>query len=277
MIQSQLRSEDYSRRDSEWSDSTSKLVRRAASNSFSSRRYVLEPCQYRRASLTTLSLSTGSDFRPDLIPQGPSASESFPSPSPDKPDQSTFSPPISPPLSPDPSIMSTLSQSSIRRLPKEELSEEDLAAKRELEEAMRSFGIEDPTVNERSRSEDPLLVVEEKADESFEFENDTPGLTGSRGSRASSASGPTSFTSLSDTAEGGKGEAKDTEHVEESEKGEAGPVGDVKEEESKSNSIPGSPNMSKPPVPPRRTPRIPAPASPVVGASSESEEKGETN
>lgn len=157
--------------------------------------------------------------------------------------------------------MSNASRTSNRRLPKEELSEEDLAAKRELEEAMRSFGIEDPTVNERSRSEDPLLVVEERVDESFEFENVTPGLT-----RASSVSPPGSRRTSAEL--GGE------PHGQASEEGPSHGSDDVaggREDKSKSGppSITNSPSTpSKPPVPPRRTPRIPAPASPVVGQES---------
>lgn len=49
-----------------------------------------------------------------------------------------------------------------RRLPVEALDEEDLVARREMEEAMRSFGIEDPEINLRERREDPLLVVEKQ-------------------------------------------------------------------------------------------------------------------
>ncbi|GAA6015174.1 hypothetical protein JCM11491_000492 [Sporobolomyces phaffii] len=210
----------------------------------------------------TIAAAEGLDYRPELIPQGPSASESFPSPPLDHAtNQNPFSPPISPPVSPDPSIMSNASRTSNRRLPKEELSEEDLAAKRELEEAMRSFGIEDPTVNERSRSEDPLLVVEERADESFEFENATPGLT-----RASSVSPPGSRRTSAEL----NGES----HGQASEEGPSHGSDDVaggREDKSKSGppSITNSPSTpSKPPVPPRRTPRIPAPASPVVGQES---------
>ncbi|GAA5950432.1 hypothetical protein JCM3765_004544 [Sporobolomyces pararoseus] len=223
----------------------------------------------------TIFAAEGSDFKPELIPQGPSASESFPSPPIDQPLRNPLSPPISPPISPDPSIMSNLSRSSNRRLPKEELSEEDLAAKRELEEALKSFGIEDPTVNERCRSEDPLLVIEPQGvDDSFEFENaETPGLTGSRGSRASSASAP---ASARNSLEVKMNEAY-TEKEENKPEGENQTpkvdVDDSKPENSPLTNSPGTP--AKPPVPPRRTPRIPAPASPVVAEpeATEGDEK----
>ncbi|GAA5977331.1 hypothetical protein JCM5350_002431 [Sporobolomyces pararoseus] len=223
--------------------------------------------------LETISAAEGSDFKPELIPQGPSASESFPSPPIDQPIQNPFSPPLSPPISPDPSIMSNLSRSSNRRLPKEELSEEDLAAKRELEEAMRSFGIEDPTVNERCRSEDPLLVVEPQgADDSFEFENaETPGLTGSRGSRASSASAPTSARNSVEVKLGEPGSTDEENKLEEEDQT---PKIDAKPEASPLTNSPGTP--AKPPVPPRRTPRIPAPASPVVAETEGRQEDEET-
>ena len=68
---------------------------------------------------------TGKDFDSQLIPQGVSPAESVP---------------------------------EARRPPPEELDDEDLAARREMEEAMRSFGIDDPTINQQMRMEDPLLL-----------------------------------------------------------------------------------------------------------------------
>lgn len=67
----------------------------------------------------------GKDFDSQLIPQGVSPAESVP---------------------------------EARRLPPEELDDEDLAARHEMEEAMRSFGIDDPTINQQMRMEDPLLL-----------------------------------------------------------------------------------------------------------------------
>lgn len=45
-----------------------------------------------------------------------------------------------------------------RRLPPEDLDADDLAAREEMEEAMRNFGIDDPTSYSQSRGEDPLLL-----------------------------------------------------------------------------------------------------------------------
>ncbi|GAA5922584.1 uncharacterized protein JCM15063_003352 [Sporobolomyces koalae] len=202
------------------------------------------------------------EYDPERVPQGPSARDPSPSPSPTleiAPSESPL-PAFTPPVSPDPSIMSNLSRSSNRRLPKEDLSEEDLLAKRELEEAMRSFGIEDPTVNERSRSQDPLLVVEPLADDSFDFDTSTstPGLTRSRSSRASStSSGPASVHSVSN-----RGEEEQSSVAPDVEGAEAKPCS---EEEAPSGPITRPSTPSKPPIPPRRTPRIPAPASPMIG------------
>ena len=70
--------------------------------------------------------NTGKDFDAQLIPQGISPAESAPD--------------------------------DARRLPPEELDEEDLAARREMEEMMLSFGIANPSINSTMRKEDPLLL-----------------------------------------------------------------------------------------------------------------------
>ncbi|KAK4702814.1 SH3 domain-containing YSC84-like protein 1, partial [Phenoliferia sp. Uapishka_3] len=73
----------------------------------------------------TILAAEGEKFSAHMIPQGASPSEFAPEP---------------------------------RRLPPEELDEEDLAARREMEEAMRSFGIEDPLINHKARAEDPEIL-----------------------------------------------------------------------------------------------------------------------
>lgn len=177
----------------------------------------------------------GSDFRPEYIPQGPSPSESF-----------AARPPLESPLAMSTSSSSSSSSSSdlhrpsqsnstSRRLPKEELSEEDLAAKRELEEAMKSFGIEDPTGYERSRSQDPLLVV---ATASCDREGSDRGAT-------------TLSHALRESVD--VDERLDSQRARDD------------------DTTPASSSSSKPPVPPRRTPRTPiiAAASPEVRGTDE--------
>lgn len=73
-------------------------------------------------------MDTGRSYRSNIIPQGPSASQ-IPTP-------------------PVPG----------RRLPVESFDEEDMRAREEMQAAMLDFGIEDAHVNERSRSEDPLMI-----------------------------------------------------------------------------------------------------------------------
>lgn len=147
-----------------------------------------------------------------------------------------------------------------------------------MEEAMRSFGIEDPSVNLKSRAEDPLLIVDERYGEgdpedaettaqTGETGSVTPDLTTSPASRASLSLSSTRATSavLSD----------EVEHPPDSPGAKAATtVHKVAEEASvsKRGSTRGSPRVGqgeKPPVPPRRTPRIgttdsPRPGSPAV-------------
>ncbi|KAM0756589.1 hypothetical protein T439DRAFT_321291 [Meredithblackwellia eburnea MCA 4105] len=79
----------------------------------------------------TILAAEGKDYDAMLIPQGISPSSSLPLPEP---------------------VVQT------RRLPQEDLDDEDLAARKEMEEAMRSFGIEDVSINNMNRAEDPHLI-----------------------------------------------------------------------------------------------------------------------
>lgn len=155
---------------------------------------------------------------------------------------------------------------------------------------MRSFGIEDPSINLKSRAEDPLLVVDERYGEGDPEEAEstaqtgrtgsvTPELTASPGSRASLSLLSTQATSavLSD----------EVEHPPDSPSAKvASPALKQVEEASVSRrgSTKGSPRVGqgdKPPVPPRRTPRIgttgsPRPGSPAVQqAEDKAVEEGE--
>ncbi|GAA6036648.1 hypothetical protein JCM8097_001271 [Rhodosporidiobolus ruineniae] len=224
----------------------------------------------------TILAAEGFDYRPDLIPQGPSVSEIAPSPDlaalsaaqheDGSSSPSTASPPASPPAastSPNVSFLSSFSRSAsstfsrsrasssatsmtsssmptaataIRKLPKEELDDEDLAARKELEAALRSFGIEDPEVNSKSRAEDPLLIVEEK-DEAAPAEKEVDTAAGI----------------LTDAVEHPPAASADV---------------------SRRGSVKGA--GEKPPVPPRRTPRIgtassSAAPSPVVAQAEDKE------
>jgi hypothetical protein len=112
---------------------------------------------------------------------------------------------------------------------------------------MRSFGIEDPAINAKSRAEDPLLVVEEKKEE----EQSKPAGLGVHI----------------------PGEELLSEDVENPPSSTDSPAG------AASMSRSGS-GAAKPPVPPRRTPRIGTTSgadSPIVGAAAEKggEEKEE--
>ncbi|BGO99265.1 Ysc84 actin-binding domain protein [Rhodotorula toruloides] len=272
----------------------------------------------------TVAAAEGLDFQNGLIPLGPSSSETFLSPDPAAASPATSptlasSAPSPPHVSPPPLLPrstassgtsflsyfsrpragsssqaqtspSATSPTSRRRLPKEELDDEDLAARREMEEAMRSFGIEDPSINLKSRAEDPLLVVDERYGEGDPEEAEstaqtgrtgsvTPELTASPGSRASLSLLSTQATSavLSD----------EVEHPPDSPSAKvASPALKQVEEASVSRrgSTKGSPRVGqgdKPPVPPRRTPRIgttgsPRPGSPAVQqADDKAVEEGE--
>ncbi|GAA5865464.1 hypothetical protein JCM8547_001253 [Rhodosporidiobolus lusitaniae] len=236
----------------------------------------------------TILAAEGLDYRPELIPQGPSVSECAPSPNPNAfaatdptiSSPSTASPHSSPPTasSPNVSFLSSFSRTTsqtsgvssrsrasssaasvssnstaIRRLPKEELDDEDLAAQKELEAALREFGIDDVNVNAKSRAEDPLLVVEEKD------EVEEP--------PAAAATG------LGVSIPGENLLSDEVEHPPES------PSVEAKKKDSAEMSRNASGAGEKPPVPPRRTPRIgtaasSAAASPVV-AQGEDKEKEE--
>ncbi|GAA5926564.1 hypothetical protein JCM1841_001446 [Sporobolomyces salmonicolor] len=214
----------------------------------------------------TLLAAEGADFRADLIPLGPSASESYVPANLASPLSSSF---------------------AAHKLPKaeESLDEEDVAARREMEERLRAFGIEDPDINERSRKEDPLLIVDNAEGMS------TPPLNGGEGSPdswASSSMRPFSFSSV--TPEDLEGEllhptpslsasilSEDVEHPPTSPT-EAMHQDDHDEGRKSSETVksvpvfPPSPKVAageKPPVPPRRTPRVGAPASPFVGKPEE--------
>ncbi|BGP21473.1 hypothetical protein JCM10295v2_000348 [Rhodotorula toruloides] len=268
----------------------------------------------------TVAAAEGLDFQNDLIPLGPSSSETFLSPDPaaaspatsPNPASAAPSPPHSspPPLVPrstassgtsflsyfsrpragssshtSPSATSPVSR---RRLPKEELDDEDLAARREMEEAMRSFGIQDPSINLKSRAEDPLLVVDERYGEGAAQEAEsttqtrgtgspTPDLTASPDSRVSLSLLSTQATSalLSDDVEhppdspGAKITSPALKQVEEA-------------SVSRRGSTKGSPRVGqgeKPPVPPRRTPKIGTmgssrPGSPAVQQSEDKPAEG---
>ncbi|BGP44739.1 hypothetical protein JCM10450v2_000553 [Rhodotorula kratochvilovae] len=260
----------------------------------------------------TVLAAEGLDFEPYSIPQGPSASECAFSPDPaarspdDSPNPSTFATsPLLPPttltpsntspsrISPAPSFLSYFSRTATstsaqsgapptspqqhRRLPKEELDDEDLAAWREMEAAMRSFGIEDPSVNVRSRAEDPLLEVDarygegdpdpESADGTAATGGTgtaTPDLTASPGSALALLSDEVEHPPDSPGAKRGNGEDPDAtpalrQGAAMSRQGSRAGVGE------------------KPPVPPRRTPRIgttSAAGSPAL-AQGEGEDKKE--
>ncbi|GAA6047128.1 hypothetical protein JCM3770_006913 [Rhodotorula araucariae] len=261
----------------------------------------------------TVLAAEGLDFVPFSIPQGPSASEctfspdpaSHPSPAGSPNPTDIVSSPLLPPpalapstasplrISPAPSFLSYFSRSATsasaqssqsgapptspqrhRRLPKEDLDDEDLAARREMEEAMRSFGIEDPSVNLRSRAEDPLLQVDarpdpEAADETAAMGGTgtaTPDLTASPGSGL-----------LSDAVEhppdspGAQGADADAAATPALRQGEAPAL-------SRQGSRAGAGAGEKPPVPPRRTPRIGTPSaasSPALGGHGADEEKAD--
>ncbi|GAA5972361.1 hypothetical protein JCM11641_002424 [Rhodosporidiobolus odoratus] len=256
----------------------------------------------------TILAAEGLDYRPDLIPLGPSTSEVAPSPdlaslgSPTTNDPtiaspSTASPPASPSApSPNVSFLSSFTRSTsqtsgrsrasstatsissvstataVRKLPKEELDDEDLEARRELEAALRSFGIDDPNINAKSRAEDKLLVVEEGVEqEKPDGENEEAASPG-----ASVLGEVVEYPPESPTAPG----RPSTDTVKSSTSGVSGL--------SRNGSISGSPLIvgagEKPPVPPRRTPRIgtttsatnsPAMSSPVVSQKEEAEGKSE--
>ncbi|GAA5995083.1 uncharacterized protein JCM10292_004528 [Rhodotorula paludigena] len=267
----------------------------------------------------TIYAAEGLDYEPFSIPQGPCSSETALSPNPAARSAEIASSPAiittttaSPPsLSPidtaaggaAPSLFSYFSRSSSqtsqvsshssqsntpatsprrqRRLPKEELDDEDIAAQREMEEAMKSFGIEDPSVNLRSRYEDPHLEVDERYGEGDPEERNetavtggtgtaTPDLTASPGSRAPASLGG-GDGALSDNVEpppGSPGSAATDDP-------NATPALKQGEALSRRGSA-----REKPPVPPRRTPRIgttsSAGASPVVAqGETETEEKQE--
>ncbi|BGP04574.1 hypothetical protein JCM10049v2_000376 [Rhodotorula toruloides] len=266
----------------------------------------------------TVAAAEGLDFQNDLIPLGPSSSETFLSPDPAAASPATSptlasSAPSPPHVSPPPLVTrstassgtsflsyfsrpragsssqpnqtspSATSPSSRRRLPKEELDDEDLAARREMEEAMRSFGIEDPSINLKSRAEDPLLVVDERYGEGDPEEAESTAQTGGTGSAtpeltASPGSRPSlSLLSIQATS---AVLSDEVEHPPDSPSAKfASPALKQVEEASVSRrgSTKGSPRVGqgeKPPVPPRRTPRIgttgsPRPGSPAVQQGSE--------
>lgn len=81
----------------------------------------------------TILAAEGKAHLADRIPRGPSASQSV----------QTIEP---------------------RRLPPEELDDEDLKARKEMEAMMVDFGIEDPTINDQLRQEDALLLQGEDLD-----------------------------------------------------------------------------------------------------------------
>lgn len=253
-----------------------------------------------RASLTLLTLA-GLDFEPYSIPQGPSPSECHCEPprsadaSPAEANPDSSAPPLPPRttlstttpsptrISPAPSFLSYFSRSASaasshssqstatspvspgqqRRLPKEDLDDDDLAARREMEEAMRSFGIEDPDVNARSRAEDPLLIVEPRsAGVNDELEGDpeaadetattgrtgtaTPDLTTSPGSGLLSDEvehPPDSPGAQRPRTDGDGGDVEQTPTVAQ---------GETMARQGSRRSVGGD----KPPVPPRRTPRL---------------------
>lgn len=147
---------------------------------------------------------------------------------------------------------------------------------------MKSFGIEDPSVNLRSRYEDPHLEVDERYGEGDPEERDetavtggtgtaTPDLTASPGSRAPASLGGGGDGALGDNVEpppGSPGAAATDDP-------NATPALKQGEALSRRGSA-----REKPPVPPRRTPRIgttsSAGASPVVAqGETETEEKQE--
>lgn len=184
------------------------------------------------------------------------------------PSQSTATSPVSP--------------SQQRRLPKEELDEEDLAARREMEEAMRSFGIEDPEVNVRSRAEDPLLVVEARTE--ADTEGDGEGEGDPEAADETATTGRTGTATPELTVSPGSGLLSDeVEHPPDSPGARPRPV-DVEQtpvaEQGATMSRAGSRRCvgEKPPVPPRRTPRIgttSATSSPAISQGEVVEEKVE--
>ncbi|GAA5908790.1 hypothetical protein JCM8208_006787 [Rhodotorula glutinis] len=244
----------------------------------------------------------GLDFEPYSIPQGPSPSECTyePSRSGDaSPAEATAdtSAPLLPPrtnlststpsptrISPAPSFLSYFSRSASaasshssqstatspvspgqqRRLPKEDLDDDDLAARREMEEAMRSFGIEDPDVNARSRAEDPLLIVEARpADVEDDVEGDPEAADETATTGRTGTATPDLTTSpgsglLSDEVEhppdspgAPRPRADDHDH-DDVEQTPTVAQGETMARQGSRRSVVGD----KPPVPPRRTPRI---------------------
>ncbi|GAA5835324.1 hypothetical protein JCM11251_006680 [Rhodosporidiobolus azoricus] len=239
----------------------------------------------------TIAAAEGLDYRHDLIPLGPSVSEIALSPNPNNPlSDPTVSPPStaspgssSPPpstSSPHVTFLSSFSRSTsqtsaslapssrsrasssassaptaVRKLPKEDLDDEDLAARKELEAALRSFGIEDPDINAKSRAEDKLLVVEEKEEEG-------PG-TG-MGIEVPTSPVPAGRDGLL---------SDEVEHPPDSPSATGAAAGRGSTELARSGSLTGA--GEKPPVPPRRTPRIGTGSVPGSGEGSPVVKQGE--
>ncbi|ORY75021.1 hypothetical protein BCR35DRAFT_325880 [Leucosporidium creatinivorum] len=177
----------------------------------------------------TILAASGKPHNPSSIPTGTSPSDVTPHPG--LPTSSSSS-----------SISSRTSSGTARRLPVQELDEEDLEAQREMEAALRDFGIEDPNVNATARREDPLLVVEREEEQALAL-----------------ASPP-----VEQEREGGYGaEGILSEVVEQ-------PPDELEREERRRSggAFASMPNSPKPPLPPRRvrTPKV---------EQGEVEEKGE--
>ncbi|KPV78528.1 uncharacterized protein RHOBADRAFT_65936 [Rhodotorula graminis WP1] len=241
----------------------------------------------------------GLDFEPYSIPQGPSPSECNYEP-PRSGDASPAeasadaNAPLLPPrtnlstttpsptrISPAPSFLSYFSRSASaasshssqstatspvspgqqRRLPKEDLDDDDLAARREMEEAMRSFGIEDPDVNARSRAEDPLLIVEARpavdqdvgeGDPEAADETATTGRTGTATPDLSTSPGSGLLSDEVEHPPDSPGAQRPRTAGDDVEQTPTVAQGETMSRQGSRRSVVGD----KPPVPPRRTPRI---------------------
>ncbi|GAA5834494.1 hypothetical protein JCM9279_004332 [Rhodotorula babjevae] len=262
----------------------------------------------------------GLDFEPYSIPQGPSPSECHYEPprsgdaspaeaatdsaAPLLPPRTTLNTTTPSPtrISPAPFFLSYFSRTASaasshssqstatspvspgqqRRLPKEDLDDDDLAARREMEEAMRSFGIEDPDVNARSRAEDPLLIVEPRSvgavdelevDPEAADETATTGRTGTATPDLTTSPGS---NLLSDEVEhppdspGAQRPRADGDDVEQT---PTVAQGETMARQGSRRSVVGD----KPPVPPRRTPRIGTTSTVTSPAMAQSEAVVEEN